>query len=136
MRKRFSSVIALVLAFVLLMPVLACAASDSDYSIVNPYSEVIWSGDNAWGAYKGNLHTHSFVSDAEVDYRDMILEYYNQGYDFLAMTDHGVTGKPWNEKPTALPLYFYQTIIGNKFFRTNEEKYTHKQVDRNDNLQI
>ncbi|MBR6361005.1 MAG: hypothetical protein IKS04_04355, partial [Clostridia bacterium] len=111
MKKKILRFISLGLVLIMLIPLgvsaadtgektAAPAAAKQDYTIDSPYKDVVWSGDGAWGAYKGNLHTHSFVSDAEVDYRDMILEYYNQGYDFLAMTDHGVTGKPWNEKPT------------------------------------
>lgn len=83
------------------------------YDIISPYSEVVWQGEDAWGAFKGNLHAHSFVSDAEVDYRDMILAHYERDFDFLAMTDHGVTGKPWDEKPTQLPLYLFQKFKGN-----------------------
>ena len=98
-------------------------AESKSYVIKNPYQDVIWEGEGAYGAYKGNLHTHSFVSDAQVDYRDMILEYYNQGFDFLAMTDHAVTGKPWNQKPTMLPLYLYQLIIGNKVHYFTDEEY-------------
>ena len=40
------------------------AAAVSDYRIVSPYADVVWNGDGAWGAYKGNLHTHSTFSDA------------------------------------------------------------------------
>lgn len=95
----------------------------SDYTIVSPYEDVIWSGDNAWGAYKGSLHTHSTVSDAEVDYNDMIFEHYRQGYDFLAMTEHGVTGKAWNEEPVHLPLYLYQYITGHKTTKLTDEEF-------------
>ncbi|MBR4726562.1 MAG: hypothetical protein IK080_01600 [Clostridia bacterium] len=127
MKKRIRAGLAVLLCAVLLLPSLAGAAAaidaQADYTIVSPYADVVWSGDGAWGAYKGNLHTHSFVSDAQVDYRDMILEYYNQGFDFLAMTDHGVTGKPWNEKPTALPLYLYQRIIGNNVHYFTDEEF-------------
>lgn len=94
-----------------------------DYKIVSPYEDVIWNGENAWSAYKGNLHTHSTVSDADMDYNEMIINHYNQGYDFLAMTDHGVTGKAWNEEPTHLPLYLYQYIIGNKTTRLTDEEF-------------
>ncbi len=127
MKKGFRKTIAAVLVFCLMAPVCAIASAAAGeaaaYRIVSPYEEVIWTGENAWGAYKGNLHTHSFVSDAEVDYRDMILAYYNQGFDFLAMTDHGVTGKPWNERPTELPLYGYQRIIGNTVHYFTDEEY-------------
>lgn len=113
----------------LLCAVLLCAAvpfpafAAGDYRIVSPYADVVWEGDNAWGAYKGNLHTHSTVSDAEMDYRDMIMEHYRQGFDFLAMTDHGVTGTAWNEEPTHLPLYLYQYIAGRKTTRLSQEEF-------------
>ena len=130
MKKRFLGVIAVVLAISMIIPLGAGAASSDtpsqksgDYTIVSPYKDVVWSGDGAWGAYKGNLHTHSFVSDAEVDYRDMIIEYYDQGFDFLAMTDHGVTGKAWNEKPTEIPLYLYQRIIGHIVHYFTDEEF-------------
>ncbi len=130
MKKRFLGVIAVVLALSMIIPLGAGAASSEtpsqksgEYTIVSPYKDVVWSGDGAWGAYKGNLHTHSFVSDAEVDYRDMIIEYYDQGFDFLAMTDHGVTGKAWNEKPTEIPLYLYQRIIGHIVHYFTDEEF-------------
>ena len=99
------------------------SAAGSSYSIVSPYEEVVWTGESAWGAYKGNLHTHSTVSDAEMDFNEMILEHYRQGYDFLAMTDHGVTGKAWNEEPTHLLLYLYQFIIGRKTTKLTQEEF-------------
>lgn len=99
------------------------AAAAGGWRIVSPYEDVVWSGENAWGAYKGNLHTHSTVSDAEMDFNEMILEHYRQGFDFLAMTDHGVTGKAWNEEPTHLPLYFYQYLAGRKTTRLTQEEY-------------
>ena len=125
MKKGFRKLIAVALVLCVAASVFAVtsAAAGTDYRIVSPYEEVVWTGDNAWGAYKGNLHTHSFVSDAEVDYRDMILEYYRQGFDFLAMTDHGVTGKPWNERTTEIPLYFYQRIIGRTVHRLTDAEY-------------
>jgi len=99
------------------------AAAAGNYRIVSPYADVIWEGDGAWKAYKGNLHTHSTVSDAEMDFNEMILEHYRQGFDFVAMTDHGVTGKAWNEEPTHLPLYLYQYILGRKTTRLTQEEY-------------
>ncbi|MBQ7546866.1 MAG: hypothetical protein IJT41_07870 [Clostridia bacterium] len=99
------------------------ASAASDYTIVSPYADVVWDGDNAWGAYKGNLHTHSTFSDAEMDLNEMILEHYNQGFDFLAMTDHGVTGTPWNVAPARLPLYWYQYILGYKQTPLTDEEF-------------
>ena len=111
MKKFILSAISIILVLSLFVPVCVMAET-SDYTIVDPYEEVIWDGEDAWTAYKANLHTHSTISDATTEPRDMILDHYNQGFDVLAMTDHGVTGKAWNETPTQIPLYLYQKIIG------------------------
>ena len=76
-----------------------------NYRLVSPYENVIWEGDSAWRRYKGNLHTHSVASDGEMDLRDAVLAYYNRDFDFLAMTDHGVTGRPWDECPSKPLMY-------------------------------
>lgn len=105
--------IAILLSVLLICGITASATAVSDdYQIISPYADVVWEGDDAWGAYKGNLHTHSTVSDASVDYPEMIKEFYEQKFDFLAMTDHGITGKEWNKKQTQLPLYLYQYLLG------------------------
>jgi hypothetical protein len=47
--------------------------------------------------YKGNTHTHSLWSDGN-DFPDMIAAWYkDQGYDFMAMSDHNVLarGEKW-----------------------------------------
>lgn len=97
--------------------------AQSDYTIVSPYSEVIWEGDNAWGAYKGTLHSHSTYSDADVDLATMIKEYYNQGYDFLANSDHGITGVEWNKEQPALLLYAYQKLSGKTIAHLTDEEF-------------
>lgn len=120
MKKTLSIILSVILALsVLSVPAFAV----KDYTIVSPYADVVWSGEGAWGAYKGNLHTHSTVSDADMDYNEMIINHYNQGFDFLAMTDHSITGKAWNEEPTHIPLYLYQYIIGNKTTRLTDEEF-------------
>lgn len=125
MKKTLLRALSLALAVLLVVPVSALAADTAanDYTIQNPYAEVVWSGDNAWGAYKGNLHTHTSISDASTNQKEMIMDYYEQGFDFLAVTDHAVTGKAWNEKPTQLPLYLYQWIIGLKPNRLTDEEF-------------
>jgi hypothetical protein len=97
--------------------------AQSDYTIVSPYNEVIWDGDDAWGAYKGTLHSHSTYSDADVDLATMIKEYYNQGYDFLANTDHGITGVEWNRKQPTLLLYTYQKLSGKTIAHLTDEEF-------------
>ena len=43
--------------------------------------------------YKGNLHTHSYWSDGD-DYPEMIINWYKQnGYDFIALSDHNILSK-------------------------------------------
>ncbi|MCR5523910.1 MAG: hypothetical protein K6F64_09800 [Clostridia bacterium] len=88
------------------------ASAASDYTIVSPYENVVWSGDGAWGAYRGNLHSHTTWSDANEDLRTMVKEYYSLGYDFLANTDHAVTGVEWNKEPKHVSPYWYQKILG------------------------
>lgn len=98
-------------------------AADADYTIVSPYEDVVWEGENAWGAYKGTLHSHTTYSDADDTLPVMVKEYYNQDYDFLANSDHGITGVDWDEEPDKQLLYTYQPIIGNPFEHLTTEEY-------------
>ncbi len=83
------------------MPALA-ADTPPDYTITSPYDGVNW---DTWKIYKTNLHTHSTFSDGNMSLRDVVEEYYRQGYEVLAISDHGVVGAPWDEKPLlAFPL--------------------------------
>ncbi|MBQ8227932.1 MAG: hypothetical protein IJZ88_02860 [Clostridia bacterium] len=100
----------LVTAFMLSIGIPAFAV-EKDYTIVSPYADVEWGVTNE---YKGNLHTHSTYSDANESLVDTILEHYEQGFDFVAMTDHGVTGVAWNKKPYMRLLYSYQPLLGYK----------------------
>lgn len=109
----------LVLCSLMAMP----SYAKSDYVIRSPYADVVWEGEGAWQAYKGNLHTHSTFSDASVDLNDMVIEHYNQGFDFLAMTDHSVTGKAWNKDQVHLALYAYQYLIGYKTTPLTDEQF-------------
>lgn len=101
----------------------AFAADTTDYKIVSPYEDVIWSGKDAWGAYKGTIHTHTSYSDAGESLSTMVKEYYNQGYDFLGNADHGITGVEWNKEPELQLLYSYQPLIGNKFEHLTDEEF-------------
>ena len=38
--------------------------------------------------YKGNLHTHSTLSDGKLTPEEVCRTYYEAGYDFIALTDH------------------------------------------------
>jgi len=102
MRRLFAAALTLLLALGLGVPALAL---EDAYVVTNPYELVEWTGENAWSAYKANLHTHTTFSDGTDDLKSMVGAYYTQGYDVLAIADHGVVGKPWDQKPqTVFPL--------------------------------
>ena len=77
-------------------------SGDNDYVITNPYADVVW---GEWNAYKAQLHCHSNVSDGNVPLNEVIEAHYALGFDILAITDHAVVGKPWNETPEDIPLF-------------------------------
>ncbi len=123
--KNRTKLLSILLTAIILMQAgfMAFAASESNYTIVSPYDKVVWEGDEAWGAYKGTLHTHTTYSDADLDLPTMIKGYYNRGFDFVANADHGVTGVEWNKEPARPLLYMYQYIIGNKVGHLTDEEY-------------
>ena len=93
------------------------------FKIKNPYESVMHLIGNKQNHYRTNLHAHSTVSDASVDYADMVKEYYKEGFDILAMTEHGINGKKWNEKPTEVPLYRYQYLLKRKKTPLTDEEF-------------
>lgn len=123
--KNIRKALCIALSVLMLIPAFAAAAgaAEADYVINSPYEDVIWEGDDAWGAYKGTLHSHSTYSDADVDLATMVKAYYAKGFDFLANADHGVTGVEWNKKPQYPILYNYQYILGNKLTTLTDEEY-------------
>lgn len=124
--KNFRKLLCIVLSVVLCLQlgIMGSAQGEAaDYTIVNPYAAVEWSGDDAWGAYKGSLHSHTTYSDADYSLEAMVKESYARGYDFLCVSDHGVTGVEWDEEPYRHPLYFYQPILGNEFKHLTTEEY-------------
>lgn len=121
--KSFKKALGIALSIMFVMQLGICAFASSDYTIVNPYEDVVWSGENAWGAYKGSLHSHTTYSDADDTLPVMVKESYNQDYDFLAISDHGITGVDWNKAPEIQPLYLYQYIIDNPYEHLTDEEY-------------
>ena len=103
-RKALALLLSIILCLSLGSVSLAADAPEADYTIVNPYADVIWSGYNAWGAYKGSLHSHSTYRDADETLATMVKEAYRQDYDFLAVSDHGITGTDWDKAPFMHPL--------------------------------
>lgn len=66
---------------VLLVSLTACSVPENDH--------------RQW--YKGNLHTHSYWSDGD-EFPEMIMSWYkDNGYDFVALTDHNILaqGEKW-----------------------------------------
>ncbi|MBQ8504230.1 MAG: hypothetical protein IJ491_08125 [Clostridia bacterium] len=125
MKKTTKKLLSILLCGALLFSssIFAFAADENDYTIVSCYDDVVWEGENAWGAYKGNLHSHSTYSDADVDLATMIKEYYNQDYTFLANSDHGITGVEWNREQPKLALYSYQKLTGKTVAHLTDEEY-------------
>lgn len=116
----FKAISVLLVATLLFSISIPAIAVENDYEIVSPYEDVEWGVTNE---YKGNLHTHSTFSDASETLIDTILEHYEQGFDFVAMTDHGVTGVAWNKKPYQRLLYSYQPLIGLKQNCLTDEQF-------------
>lgn len=85
------------------------ASNGGDFTIKSTYEDVDW---GTWNSYKGNLHTHSSVSDGSESYRNMIYAAYEQEYDILAFSEHGITGRAWDKSPFIRPLYLYQIAAG------------------------
>ena len=81
----------------------------SDYTLVSPYKDVDWSSRKA---YKTGLHTHSSVSDGSETFRNMIYAAYEQNYDILSFSEHGITGRAWDKTPFIRPLYLYSYLLG------------------------
>ncbi len=122
MKKLFCVVLSMLMIMQLgIMCVTASAAND--YTIVSPYKDVVWEGKNAWGAYKGSLHSHTTYSDADDTLPVMVKEAYRQDYDFLAISDHGITGVEWDQTPALQLLYTYQLLIDNPYEHLTTEEY-------------
>ncbi len=122
-KKTLSVILAAILLFSAVSVSAFAGTAGGGYEIVNPYADVVWSGEAAWGAYRGNLHSHTTYSDADIDLATMVKEYYTQGYDFLANSDHAVTGVEWNKLPDEQLIYIYQPVLGNKKALLTDEEY-------------
>lgn len=87
------------------------------FKIRNPYQAVNW---DTWGAYKANLHTHTTFSDGEVPLDEMVEEHYRQGFDIVALTDHGVINHGWAQKHKTVPVVNIITLGRKKRILTSE----------------
>jgi len=46
--------------------------------------------NKSYNWYKGNLHSHSTVSDGRLTPEELVRVYYEKGWNFLALTDHSI----------------------------------------------
>lgn len=92
--KKLISVMLVVCMLFSIVSVSAFATGGKVYTIVNPYSGVDWGHSDT---YKACLHCHTTASDGDVPLKEWLELYYNQGYDILAVTDHGVINNGWNK---------------------------------------
>ena len=63
------------------------SAESGNRTLINPFAS-----DGNW--FRGNLHTHSTVSDGELSPQALVELYAREGYDFLAISDHNVVVDP------------------------------------------
>lgn len=124
MKKTSFKVLSLLLVATMLFSVLQISSvAVVDYKITNPYESVTAYLGNDNNHYKTNLHTHSTYSDADIDLSTMVKGFYNQNFDVLAISDHGVIGVEWDETPTLLALYQYNHILLNDQSHLSTEEY-------------
>lgn len=70
--------------------------------------------------YKGNLHTHTYWSDGDA-FPEMVLDWYkNNGYQFVALTDHNTlqTGEKWKKIPKS---HIYEQAFDDYLARYGED---------------
>ena len=91
--------------------------------ITNPYESVSGLIGNNENHYKTNLHTHSTYSDANDTMTKMIEGFYDNDFDILAMTEHGIYGKEWDQEPSIIPLYTFQNLWHGKRVHPTTEQY-------------
>ncbi len=91
------------------------AVSASEVALIlDPYASIDW---EHLTQYKLNLHTHTTESDGQMPPAQVIDEYYERGYDGLAITDHNLSTWPWSDfgrDPEALGMV---AIPGNELSR-------------------
>ena len=119
-RRIVSLLLSGILVFGMLLPA-AAAAESPEFAITNTYETVDWEN---WNHYKTQLHAHTLYSDGEMSLPDVVEEYYSQGYDILAITDHGVVNTGWNKNHKTVPLIGYNKLIKpGKLRPMSDERY-------------
>lgn len=95
----------------------------ANLKITNPYESVTELIGDKERHYKTNLHTHSTYSDANDTMTKMIEGFYDNDFDILAMTEHGIFGKEWDQDPSIIPLYLFQNLWHGKRVHPTTEQY-------------
>ncbi len=127
MKKTTRKIIAVVLCLSLLSTfcwmVSATDKEELDYTITSPYDNVDW---DTFKQYKASLHSHTDASDGGQSIEESVKSHYDLGFQILAITDHAVLGKQWNEVPDMVPLYrlfkFERTGMRDPIVLTDEER--------------
>jgi len=102
MKRTLKVSITVILAFMLAAGCLPLyAAAKGEFEILNPYENVDWARHKP---YRTQLHTHTTASDGKQTMAEALENYYQHGYDFVAVTDHGVVDRGWT-KPNHIPFY-------------------------------
>ena len=106
--KKIISLLLVLFALLNIFSISVFATEKVSYTIKNPYETVNW---DTFKQYKAQLHAHTLYSDGGMDIKDVVEEYYKQDYDILAITDHGVVNKGWDEMPEMLPIIGYNKLL-------------------------
>ncbi len=106
--KKIISLLLVLFALLNIFSISVFATEKVSYTITSPYETVNW---DTFNQYKAQLHAHTLYSDGGMDIKDVVEEYYRQDYDILAITDHGVVNKGWDEMPEMLPIIGYNKLL-------------------------
>ena len=106
--KKIISLLLVLFALLNIFSISVFATEKVSYTITSPYETVNW---DTFNQYKAQLHAHTLYSDGGMDIKDVVEEYYKQDYDILAITDHGVVNKGWDEMPEMLPIIGYNKLL-------------------------
>lgn len=122
-KKMISMLLCIILLSGISMTAFAADTEEYDYKISSPYDTVDW--DN-WKQYKASLHSHTDASDGGQSIEESVKSHYDLGFQILAITDHAVIGKQWNEVPDMVPLYrlfkYERTGMRDPVVLTDEER--------------
>ena len=123
MKRTFRAFTALALAMLTLMALTAFPAGASaaeEIMIQNPYKDVNWSVD---APRRAQLHTHTTASDGKQTMAEALESYYAAGYDFVAVTDHGLIDRGWAD-PNYRPVFkfFWNLFAGDGIFAAKNNK--------------